>query len=88
MNLNSLAEDILSLLTKEDSGALLSPVAASSEYKLRTTVGLICWSKILFWISFNLFLRKYGHYISKTNPLLALMLFFHGCATFINVKIL
>ncbi|KAL5557745.1 hypothetical protein UlMin_033956 [Ulmus minor] len=35
-NLDSLAEDILSLLSKESSG--LSPTVTSSEYKLRTTV--------------------------------------------------
>ncbi|KAH7523416.1 hypothetical protein FEM48_Zijuj06G0008700 [Ziziphus jujuba var. spinosa] len=38
VNLKSLAEDLLSLLTKEGSGALVPTVAASSEYKLRITV--------------------------------------------------
>lgn len=47
MDLNSLARDILALLSSEGSGVSSSTVA-SSEYKLRATVSEPCYNILLF----------------------------------------
>lgn len=63
VNVNSLAEDLLRLLSTEGAGALSSTVA-SSEYKLRATVGLITPFSALLVKNSCYIWEGFGHYFS------------------------